>query len=64
MKECIIGVDAGTASFKGLLVDAFGTIIATASAPIRLSRPCPGWAEESLEDWWKATILGYTYRRS
>ena len=56
MRECIIGIDAGTASVKGLLVDASGTIIATASAPIRLSTPRPGWAEQSPEDWWKATI--------
>jgi sugar (pentulose or hexulose) kinase len=49
MKECIIGIDAGTASVKGLLVDASGTIVATASAPIRLSTPRPGWAEQSPE---------------
>ena len=56
MKECVIGVDAGTGSVKGLLVDASGTIVATASAPIRLSAPRPGWAEQNPEDWWKATI--------
>ena len=56
MKECIIGIDAGTASVKGLLVDVTGTIVATASAPIQLSTPRPGWAEQSPEDWWKATI--------
>ncbi|MFZ2413433.1 MAG: xylulokinase, partial [Candidatus Cryosericum sp.] len=56
MKECVIGVDAGTGSVKGLLVDASGTIVATASAPIRLSSPCPGWAEQNPGDWWKATI--------
>lgn len=56
MKECVIGIDAGTASVKGLLVDASGTIVATDSAPIRLSTPRPGWAEQNPEDWWKATI--------
>lgn len=56
LKECIIGIDAGTASVKGLLVDASGTIVATASVPIQLSTPHPGWAEQSPEDWWKATI--------
>jgi xylulokinase len=39
--------DAGTASIKGLLVDATGTIVATASAPIQLSTPRPGWADQS-----------------
>jgi len=49
MKKCIIGIDAGTASVKGLLVDASGTIVATASAPIQLSTPRLGWAEQSPE---------------
>ncbi|HEX7608578.1 MAG TPA: FGGY family carbohydrate kinase [Candidatus Cryosericum sp.] len=49
MKECIIGIDAGTAFVKGRLVDATGTIVATASAPIQLSTPRPGWADQSPE---------------
>ncbi|RIE15579.1 FGGY family carbohydrate kinase [Candidatus Cryosericum septentrionale] len=49
MKECIIGIDAGTAFVKGLPVDASGTIVATASAPIPLSTPCPDWAEQRSE---------------
>jgi len=49
MKECIIGIDAGTASVKGLLVDASGTIVTTASASIQLSTPRPGWADQSPE---------------
>jgi xylulokinase len=56
MKECIIGLDAGTTSVKGLLVDADGTIVAAASAPLRLSTPRPGWAEQNPEDWWKAAV--------
>lgn len=56
MRQCIIGIDAGTASVKGLLVDASGAIIATVSVPIQLSVPRPGWAEQNPEDWWKATI--------
>ena len=56
MRECVIGIDVGTASLKGLLVDASGTIVATDSVPIRLSTPRPGWAEQNPEDWWKATL--------
>lgn len=56
MKECTIGVDVGTRSVKGLLVDGLGTVVATASVPIRLSMPHPGWVEQNPEDWWKATI--------
>jgi len=56
MRECIIGIHVGTASIKGLLVDVSGTIVATDSAPIRMSTPRPGWAEQNPEDWWNATI--------
>ena len=49
MKECIIGIDAGTAFVKGLLVDATGTIVPAALAPIRLSTPRPDWAEQRSE---------------
>ena len=49
MKECIIGIDAGTAFVKGRLVDATGMIVATALAPIQLSTPRPDWAEQRSE---------------
>jgi xylulokinase len=49
MKECIIGIDAGTAFVKGRLVDATGMIVATALAPIQLSTPRLGWADQSPE---------------
>jgi sugar (pentulose or hexulose) kinase len=49
MKECIIGIDAGTAFVKGRLVDATGMIVATALAPIQLSTPRLGWAKQSPE---------------
>ena len=56
LNECVVGIDAGTASVKGMLVDALGTVVATASASIRLATPRPGWAEQNPEDWWKAAI--------
>ncbi len=56
MRECVIGLDAGTTSVKGLLVDAGGTIVAAASKPLRLSVPRPGWVEQDPEDWWKAAV--------
>ena len=49
MKKCIIGIDAGTASVKGLLVDATGTIVPAALASIQLSPPRLGWADQSPE---------------
>ena len=49
-----LGLDFGTSSVKGVLVDARQKIIATASAPLKVSRPQPGWSEQAPEDWWKA----------
>lgn len=49
-----LGIDFGTSSVKGVLIDARQKIIATASAPLNVSRPKPGWSEQNPEDWWKA----------
>ena len=49
-----LGFDFGTSSVKGVLIDAAQKIIATASAPLKVSRPQLGWSEQNPEDWWKA----------
>ncbi len=49
-----LGLDFGTSSVKGVLIDAQQKIVATASAPLKVSRPQPGWSEQNPEDWWKA----------
>lgn len=49
-----LGLDFGTSSVKGVLIDARQKILATASAPLKVSRPQPGWSEQNPEDWWKA----------
>jgi xylulokinase len=49
-----LGLDFGTSSVKGVLVDAKQKIVATASSPLKVSRPQPGWSEQAPEDWWKA----------
>jgi xylulokinase len=50
-----LGLDFGTSSVKGVLVDASQRIIASATSPLKVSRPQPGWSEQNPEDWWKAT---------
>lgn len=50
-----IGIDIGTSSAKGVLIDASGTLLASASRPYPLSQPNPGWSEQSPADWWTAT---------
>ena len=56
MKACFVGIDIGTMSVKGLLTDSLGTIVAQASAPVRLATPRPGWVEQSPELWWESTV--------
>jgi xylulokinase len=52
-----LGLDFGTSSVKGVLIDASQKIIATASSPLSVSRPHPGWSEQNPEHWWKAAAL-------
>lgn len=49
-----LGLDFGTSSVKGVLIDEKQRILATASAPLKVSRPHPGWSEQNPDDWWKA----------
>jgi xylulokinase len=51
--DYFLGVDIGTFESKGVLVDANGTIAASAARPHRMLVPQPGWAEHrAQEDWW------------
>lgn len=48
-----LGIDIGTFESKGVLVDASGRIVASASRPHKMLVPQPGWAEHRpREDWW------------
>ncbi len=51
-----IGIDLGTSSVKSILLDANDRIVATASAPLEVSRPQPTFSEQNPEDWWNAAI--------
>lgn len=53
----LLGIDVGTASSKGVLVDASGQIAATASRPHGMSLPRPGWAEVDAEAVWWADVV-------
>jgi xylulokinase len=48
-----LGIDIGTTSTIGILIDTEGETLATASRPVTLSSPRPGWAEEDPEEWWR-----------
>jgi xylulokinase len=49
-----LGLDIGTSGVKAVLMDEKQKIIATANAPLKVSRPHPGWSEQNPEHWWKA----------
>lgn len=49
-----LGLDFGTSSVKGVLIDGNQKIVATASSSLTVSRPHSGWSEQNPEDWWKA----------
>src|SRR5215212_238833 len=53
----LVGVDMGTGSTKGVLVEADGTVVDSASRPHQMSLPRPRWAEMDAEaDWWGDTV--------
>jgi xylulokinase len=53
----LLGLDVGSSSTKGVLVDAQGRIEAVAELPHGISRPHPGWAEHDAErDWWGSAL--------
>jgi xylulokinase len=49
-----LGLDLGTSGIKALLLDGEATL-ATATAPLTVQRPQPGWSEQHPQDWWRAT---------
>ncbi len=53
MKECFIGIDIGTGSSKGVIVDTHGTVMAEETVPHSMEMPHPGFYEQDAETvWW------------
>jgi xylulokinase len=46
-----IGVDIGSQSVKGVLLDPEGRVVATAGQPCRMAHPRSGWAEQDPLSW-------------
>jgi xylulokinase len=51
-----LGLDVGTSGVKAILVNARGDVEASATTPLALSTPQPGWAEQDPASWWQATL--------
>ena len=50
-----IGIDIGTSSIKAVLIDERQRVLGTASRPLSVSRPQPGFSEQEPRAWWEAT---------
>lgn len=50
-----LGLDLGTSGVKALILDGDQKIVASADAPLSVSRPDTGWSEQAPEDWVTAT---------
>ena len=51
-----IGIDVGTSSIKSVLVDRDERLVASAQVSLVVSRPQPGFSEQTPEDWWHAAL--------
>jgi xylulokinase len=56
MADAFLGVDVGTSGVKAILVGPSGDVLASATTPLSLSTPRPGWAEQDPEAWWRASV--------
>ncbi|MCO5156597.1 MAG: xylulokinase [Aquamicrobium sp.] len=59
-----LGIDLGTSGVKALLLDAGQRVVASASAPLEVSRPHDGWAEQNPADWIEATEAAVSLLKS
>jgi xylulokinase len=55
VQPTFLGIDVGTSSIKVISVDPAGHLLASASSPMAVSVPRPGWSEQNPEDWWTGT---------
>lgn len=55
-RELFLGLDVGTSGVKALLVDAAGDVVASATTPLTMRTPHPGWAEQDPDSWWEACL--------
>ena len=50
----LIGLDVGTSSLKGLVINERGDVVGEAERSYPFDTPQPGWAEQDPELWWQA----------
>jgi xylulokinase len=52
----LLGLDVGTSGVKAILMAEGGAVAASATIPLSLSTPQPGWAEQDPAAWWDACV--------
>jgi len=63
-ESLFLGLDVGTSGVKAVLVSPSGDVRASATTPLMLSTPHPGWAEQDPLDWWEASLASIRSVRS
>ena len=54
MRRYFVGIDIGTYSSRGILLDENFLVVGDVSAPHGMDNPKPGWFEQDAEAiWWK-----------
>ena len=55
-ESVFLGLDVGTSGVKAILVAPSGEVVASATSPLTMATPHPGWAEQDPEAWWQAAL--------
>ncbi|WP_104088667.1 FGGY-family carbohydrate kinase [Cryobacterium sp. N19] len=56
MANVVLGVDIGTSSSKGVLVDLSGQVLQSETREHQVDRPQPGWVEMDAAVWWQEFV--------
>lgn len=56
MADVVLGVDIGTSSSKGVLVDLAGNVLRSETLEHAVDRPQPGWVEMDGRVWWQEFV--------
>jgi xylulokinase len=56
MAELLLAVDVGTSSVRAGVFTPSGRLLGMAQAPLILSSPHPGWAQQNPQDWWRLAV--------
>jgi xylulokinase len=60
--DLLLGIDMGTGSSKGVLVDSAGVVLASTTIAHAMSLPRPGWAEVDAEALWWHEVCEISHR--